>query len=80
MDFLETLKIDTLNKGVSTGSNWLDAKGETIDSFSLLMAKKLVRSLPQIKKAMKQLSKKQKKLLKNGGYGLLPKEVKWFAR
>lgn len=41
MDFLEPLKIATLNKGVSTGNNWLDAKGGTIDSFSPVDGKKI---------------------------------------
>jgi aldehyde dehydrogenase (NAD+) len=34
MDFLSTLKIGSLSKGASTGSVWLDSKGEKIDSFS----------------------------------------------
>jgi aldehyde dehydrogenase (NAD+) len=34
MDFLKTLKIESLNNGVSTGSKWLDSKGETIPSYS----------------------------------------------
>ncbi len=34
MNFLSTLKITSLNKGVSTGSNWIDSTGEKIDSFS----------------------------------------------
>ncbi len=41
MNFLETLKIETLNKGVSTGNNWLDAKGETIESFSPVDGQKI---------------------------------------
>ncbi len=34
MDFLSTLKIDSTNKGVSTGTQWISSKGEIIDSFS----------------------------------------------
>lgn len=34
MDFLSTLKIDSTNKGVSTGTQWINSKGEIIDSFS----------------------------------------------
>jgi aldehyde dehydrogenase (NAD+) len=34
MNFLKTLKIESLNNGVSTGSKWLDSKGETIHSYS----------------------------------------------
>lgn len=41
MDFLKTLKIESLNKGVSTGTSWLDAKGEMIDSFSPVDGKKI---------------------------------------
>lgn len=34
MDFLKTLGVQNLNKGVSTGRNWLDSAGLSIDSFS----------------------------------------------
>ena len=34
MDFLKTLKIEQENKGVSTGTEWLDAKGALIASHS----------------------------------------------
>lgn len=34
MDFLKTLKIKTVNNGVSTGLNWIKTKGEKIDSYS----------------------------------------------
>ncbi len=34
MDFLKTLQILSKNNGVSTGSQWLKTKGETIQSFS----------------------------------------------
>lgn len=33
-DFIKNLKINSSNSGVSTGINWLDAKGENISSFS----------------------------------------------
>ncbi|MBI3720782.1 MAG: aldehyde dehydrogenase family protein [Sphingobacteriales bacterium] len=33
-DFIKKLKINSSNSGVSTGINWLDAKGETISSSS----------------------------------------------
>jgi aldehyde dehydrogenase (NAD+) len=39
MDFLQTLNIQTTNKGVSTGLQWLDSKGETIQSHSPVDAK-----------------------------------------
>ncbi len=41
MDFLKTLKVDSLNKGVSTGTQWLASKGEIIDSFSPVDGKKI---------------------------------------
>lgn len=41
MEFLKTLNIDPLNKGVSTGSNWLTSTGETIDSFSPVDGEKI---------------------------------------
>ncbi|MEO5564784.1 MAG: aldehyde dehydrogenase family protein [Chitinophagaceae bacterium] len=34
MEFLKDLHIDKNNLGVSTGSNWIKSKGETISSFS----------------------------------------------
>src|SRR4051812_38864601 len=34
MDFLKTLRLQSNNNGVSTGSKWLPSKGETIDSYS----------------------------------------------
>ncbi len=34
MDFLKKLKIGSSNKGTSTGIQWIDSTGESIDSFS----------------------------------------------
>src|ERR1041385_1681956 len=34
MDFLKTLGIQSKNSGVSTGAEWMDAKGELISSYS----------------------------------------------
>lgn len=34
MDFLKTLHVEQINKGVSTGQQWIESKGEKIDSFS----------------------------------------------
>ena len=34
MDFLDSLKIKSLNSGVSTGTKWIESKGEKIESFS----------------------------------------------
>lgn len=41
MDFLSTLKIDSTNKGVSTGTHWISSKGEIIDSYSPVDGKKI---------------------------------------
>ena len=41
MNFLEILKIKAQNKGVSTGSVWLDSKGEAIDSYSPVDGKQI---------------------------------------
>lgn len=34
MDFLKKLKLDTNNQGVSTGTQWISGKGNTIESYS----------------------------------------------
>ena len=41
MDFLRSLHIEANNKGVSTGTQWINSKGETIDSFSPVDGKKI---------------------------------------
>lgn len=41
MDFLNSLKIEGINNGTSTGSQWIKSKGETIDSFSPVDGKKI---------------------------------------
>src|SRR5690349_20434901 len=41
MDFLRHLKIDTDNKGSSTGINWIDSPGEKIESYSPVDGKKI---------------------------------------
>jgi aldehyde dehydrogenase (NAD+) len=41
MDFLKILKIESTNSGVSTGTQWINSKGETIDSFSPVDGKKI---------------------------------------
>ena len=41
MDFLKTLGVEATNKGVSTGTQWINSKGETIDSFSPVDGKKI---------------------------------------
>jgi aldehyde dehydrogenase (NAD+) len=41
MDFLSILRINAQNKGVSTGSKWLDTKSKSIDSYSPVDGKKI---------------------------------------
>ena len=41
MDFLASLKIATINSGVSTGQTWLTANGNTIESYSPVDGKKI---------------------------------------
>ncbi len=41
MDFLKTLRVEPINKGVSTGAEWISSKGETIDSCSPVDGKKI---------------------------------------
>ncbi|MBK6990826.1 MAG: aldehyde dehydrogenase family protein [Chitinophagaceae bacterium] len=41
MDFLKTLGVNTSNKGISTGTKWIDSSGETIDSYSPVDGKKI---------------------------------------
>ncbi len=41
MDFLNALHIQASNKGVSTGSVWLDTTGKTIESYSPVDGKKI---------------------------------------
>ena len=46
MDFLKTLGIESTNKGVSTGTQWVSSTGETIDSFSPVDGKKIGSVVP----------------------------------
>lgn len=41
MDFLKKLNINSINKGVSTGTQWIDSSGEKIDSYSPVDGKKI---------------------------------------
>lgn len=41
MDFLKALKIESDNKGVSTGTKWIESNGERIDSLSPVDGKKI---------------------------------------
>ncbi len=41
MDFLRNLNVQLINKGVSTGTKWINSSGETIDSHSPVDGKKI---------------------------------------
>ncbi len=41
MDFLKTLRVESTNNGVSTGTKWINSTGQTIDSFSPVDGKKI---------------------------------------
>ena len=58
MDFLKTLKIEQLNKGASTGNNWLGSTGETIDSFSPVDGKKIASVQSADKESYEAIVKK----------------------
>ncbi len=41
MDFLKTLRVESINQGISTGTQWIKSNGEKIDSFSPVDGKKI---------------------------------------
>jgi aldehyde dehydrogenase (NAD+) len=41
MDFLSTLRVDSINQGISTGTQWIKSNGEKLDSFSPVDGKKI---------------------------------------
>jgi aldehyde dehydrogenase (NAD+) len=51
MEFLRQLKIENKNKGVSTGSDWIDSKGPEIESFSPVDGKRIASVLSTDKKS-----------------------------
>lgn len=51
MDFLSTLGIEQVNKGTSTGQNWIDSAGESIVSSSPVDGKKIATVTAADKKA-----------------------------
>lgn len=64
MDFLKTLKIESLNNGVSTGSNWIKGNGETIDSFSPVDGKKIASVIAADKKSYETVLNKAEEAFK----------------
>jgi aldehyde dehydrogenase (NAD+) len=64
MDFLSTLKIDAVNKGVSTGIQWITSKGEIIDSFSPVDGKKIGSVIAADKESYELVIKKAEEAFK----------------
>ena len=65
MDFLSTLKIDSVNKGVSTGIQWITSKGETIDSYSPVDGKKIGSVIAADKDSYEVVVKKAEEAFKS---------------
>lgn len=64
MDFLSTLKIDSTNKGVSTGTQWISSKGEIIDSYSPVDGKKIGSVIAADKDSYETVIKKAEEAFK----------------
>ena len=64
MEFLKTLKIEEKNKGVSTGTNWINSNGETIDSFSPVDGKKIASVTATDKESYEAVVKKAEEAFK----------------
>lgn len=58
MDFLKALKIESDNKGVSTGTKWIESNGENIYSFSPVDGKKIGSVIAADKKSYEVVIKK----------------------
>lgn len=64
MDFLSILKIEPVNKGVSTGLEWIDSKGDIIDSFSPVDDKKIGAVIAADKESYETVIKKAEEAFK----------------
>lgn len=64
MDFLKTLKIESINIGVSTGTQWIKSKGETIESFSPVDGKKIASVTAADKESYETVIKKAEEAFK----------------
>jgi aldehyde dehydrogenase (NAD+) len=58
MEFLKTLRIESTNNGVSTGTNWIKSSGETIDSYSPVDGKKIGSVIAADKASFEMVIKK----------------------
>jgi len=64
MDFLKTLRVDATNKGVSTGTQWINSKGASIDSFSPVDGKKIGSVVSADKEGYETVIKKAEEAFK----------------
>ncbi len=64
MDFLKTLRIESINKGVSTGTQWIKSTGDTIDSFSPVDGKKIASVTAADKASYEAVIKKAEEAFK----------------
>ena len=64
MDFLKSLKIAATNKGVSTGTKWIDSTGEAIDSYSPVDGKKIGSVIAADKASYEAVIKKAEEAFK----------------
>ncbi|MEP6701237.1 MAG: aldehyde dehydrogenase family protein [Bacteroidota bacterium] len=65
MDFLKTLGIQSTNKGVSTGTQWMVSKGETINSFSPVDGKNISSVVTTDKGSYEMVIKKAEEAFKS---------------
>ena len=64
MDFLKILRIESTNKGESTGTKWINSKGESIDSFSPVDGKKIGSVTSSDKESYESVIKKAEEAFK----------------
>ena len=58
MDFLTTLNLQPINKGVSTGTQWINSNGQSINSFSPVDGKKIGAVIATDKESYESVIKK----------------------
>jgi len=65
MDFLKALGIEQTNKGISTGTQWINSSGATIDSFSPVDGKKIGSVLAADKESYEAVINKAEEAFKS---------------
>lgn len=64
MDFLKALKIESINNGVSTGTDWIKSNGKTIDSISPVDGKKIASVILADTESYETVMKKAEEVFK----------------